>query len=251
MAYAISISYLTSEQTNQIQTLLCLYPQVSNNKYNHNEIFGPISFFIVDNDKDHRSQVHLPYFFAATLLQITPNIDRLYPAFLSSELEFKATLCKEQIVVERQAWKQLKQHGSTVLNIRSGFGTPLIISKLIIKIRLLTVVLVYHNMYADMWKQSLQKYTTSRIWIIGQKQPDSFNIIICTCNKWKDIPDNYRSDIGFVIITEANMFCTSSYIPCLLSFHPRYLLLESSTNEANSLSSNMICALAGSHSVTQ
>ena len=46
-----------------------------------------------------------------------------------------------------------------------------------------------------------------------------------------EIPQNIRDQVGFLIIDEAHKYCTSSSIPCLLAFHPKYILVISDTLE--------------------
>lgn len=242
MACAVAISYLTLEQINKIQEILC-FTSISTNKNNHDKIYDPISFFVVDNDV-----IHLPYWFAGSLLKIFPNSYYEYPR---TELEFVGALFDKQIIVENEACSQLQQYGSTTLKINPKFGKHIIISKLISRIQLVTIILVRQNTQIDVWRQSLEKYTNAQIWIVGETEPDIFDTIICTRSKCQNIPDIYRLAIGFVVVSEVNMFYTRSNIPCLLSFHPRYVLVESSYQKHNDIQEHMMSAMCGNHSIVR
>jgi hypothetical protein len=242
MACLIKRSTISPTAADAIRTMLCLQPESPNSKYNRGKVPEPIIFYHVEGEN-----VHLPYLFAASLFQITPNIDH---PFAISNYTFTGTLRENQIGVEIEAWNQLEKYGTSTLGLYPGFGKTILGAKLGSRAGLLTLVLVHREILTVQWKKSFQDVTNARVWIVGEKDPPPVcDVVICMDTRWNLLTKEFRDAVGFLIIDEAHCFCTPSRVGCLLAFHPKYILIESGSLERDDNMHSMIYAIAGSHGV--
>ena len=165
MAFAIKRSTISQSAVNSIRNMLHFQPDVPNTKYNRGNTLEPILFYNIDGDT-----VHLPFLFAASLFQITPNVDLPYPI---TELQFTGTLRENQIKVEKESWEQLEKYGTSTLGLYPGFGKTILGAKLASRAKLMTVVLVHREILTIQWKKTFEDFTTAKVWIVGEKNPPS------------------------------------------------------------------------------
>lgn len=242
MAYAINRSTISLTTANKIRSMLCLQSDTPNNKYNRDKAPQPILFYSMDGDI-----VHLPYLFAASLFQITPNLDITFPI---TQFDFTGTLRQNQISVEIESWTQLERYGTSTLGLYPGFGKTILGAKLASRAKLMTVVLVHRDILSTQWKNTFENVTNAKVWIVGEKNPPPIcDVIICMDTRWAQIPKYMRDAIGFLIIDEAHAFCTPTHVGCLLAFHPKYILAESASLLRDDGMHSMIYAIAGDHGV--
>lgn len=240
MAYVTS--NLSPEAANSIRTMLCLQPEVPYSKYNQNVTPEPILFWRMDGNT-----IHLPFLFAASLFQITPNVDIPFPV---TQLQFTGALRENQVAVEQESWEQLQRFGTSTLGLYPGFGKTILGAKLASRAKLMTVVLVHREVLAGQWKKTFQDFTSAQVWIVGEKNPPPLcDVIICMDTRWEQMPVQMRDAIGFLIVDEAHAFCTPTHVSCLLAFHPKYILLESASLERDDGMHAMAYAIAGTHGV--
>lgn len=242
MAYAIKRSSISSDAANSIRTMLCLQPETQNNRYNRGGTPESILFYRI-----HEDIVHLPYLFAASLFQITPNLNIPY---LQTNLQFTGTLRENQIGVEQESWEQLERFGTSTLGLYPGYGKTILGAKLASRAKLMTVILVHREILTTQWKKTFEDFTNAQVWIVGEMIPPPVcDVIICMDTRWSHIPQAMRDAIGFLIIDEAHAFCTPTHVDCLLAFHPKYILLESASLERDDNMHSMAYAIAGNHGV--
>ena len=242
MAYAVNRSSISLTHSETIRCMLCLQPDVSYNRYNRDAAPPPILFYSIDN-----GVLHLPYLFAASLLQITPNMDIPFPVMT---LEFTGTLRENQVEVETVAWNQLETYGTSTLGLYPGFGKTILGAKLMSRSKLLGVVLVHREILTVQWKKTFEDFTNAKVWVVGEKEPPPIcDVIICMDTRWLLISKEVRDAVGFLIIDEAHAFCTPTHIGCLLGFHPKYILAESASLLRDDGMHSMIYALCGDHGV--
>ena len=224
MSYSILQSNISSQQWGFIDNMLHLQPDIFNNKYSRPDENKPIIFYRNEQDK-----IYLPYLFASSLFQIIPNIDH---QFMSTNLIFTGSLRPTQIEVELEAWTQLQHFGTTTLGLYPGFGKTILGAKLASRTQLLTVILVHREILTTQWKKTFDDFTNAKdhIWIVGEKNPPlTCTIIICMDTRCDQIPIEIRDKIGLLIIDEAHAFCTPNHVKCLLTFQPKYIVIESAT----------------------
>lgn len=81
---------------------------------------------------------------------------------------------------------------------------------------------------------------------IWKNHPD---VLICMPDRWKHIPAEVRSRIGFLIIDEAHMFCAPKRSICLLQFEPKYILAMTASPRRRDGTIEVIHSLCGLHQV--
>lgn len=242
MAVAIKRSSISDAATNSIRTGLCFQPDVPYSKYNRDQTLEPILFYRV-----HGDTVHLPYLFAASLFQTTPNIDIPYPI---TDLTFTGKLRDQQIDVDEECWKQLERYGTSTLGLSPGYGKTILGAKAGTRAKVPMCVLVHREILTIQWKKTFQDFTNGHVWVVGESNPPPMcNVIICMDTRWHLIPQAMRDAIGFLVIDEAHAFCTPGRVDCLLAFHPKYILLESASLERDDGMHAMMYAIAGSHGI--
>jgi len=242
MAYAIKRSTISQPIVDNIRSMLCLKPDSNNSRYNRGNVPEPILFYNLEGE-----YIHLPYLFAASLLNITPNLDIPYPI---TQLTFTGKLRDNQIPVELEAWNQLERYGTTTLGLHPGFGKTILGAMLASRAKLMTCVLVHREILTGQWRKTFEDTTNARVWIVGEKNPPSIcDVIICMDTRWNQIPKEMRDAIGFLIIDEAHAFCTPTHVGCLLAFHPKYIVAETASLYRDDGMEAMIYAICGSHGV--
>lgn len=246
MSYAKNRSEITQAQTDQIITMLLITPKKPYNKFS--SLFGsssqeePVQFYNAIDDV-----VHLPYLFAASLFQIIPNDKIQYPPVF---IEFTGTLRDNQVSMVAEAHEQLQKYGTTTLALPPGTGKTIIGAKLNTMLHLLTVILVHREILTIQWKKTYTDNTNASVWIIGEANPPTkCDVLICMDTRWNQIPIAYRDAIGIVIIDEAHAFCTRSRVPCLLAFHPKFIIIETASLERDDEMHNMMYAMVGKHGI--
>jgi superfamily II DNA or RNA helicase len=242
MAYAISKANITDEQAATIMSMLTIHPQRATNKYQKDKQPEPIVFYMVKN-----GIVHVPFLFAASLFQITPNINIEYQ---KTTIQFNGSLRENQIPVELEAWQQLEKFGATTLALATGFGKTILGASLTVRTKLLTCILVHREILTVQWKQTFEEFTNANVWIVGEKCPPLIcDVIICMGTRVHHLPDCIKDMIGTLIIDEAHTFCTTGNVQGLLSFHPKYIIVETATLERDDELHSMVYAMAGSHGI--
>lgn len=242
MAYAISCLNLTPAHLETIQNMLTLKPEISYNKYAKESPPEPIIFYYI-----RESMLYLPYLFASSLFQIIPNLNN---DFLNTNLTFTGTLRPTQVTVEAEAWGQLQRIGTTTLGLFPGFGKTILGASLAARAHLLTVILVHREILTIQWKKTFEDVTNAKVWIVGEPHPpETCTVIICMDTRCDAIPKEVRDQVGFLIIDEAHAFCTPSHVACLLTFQPKYIVVESATLERDDGMETMIYAMCGTHGV--
>lgn len=242
MAYARKRSDISDEDAARIISMLRFEPEVNYNKYNQDQEVDPISFF-----RSTGGIVHLPYLFAASLFQITPNVELPY---LKTNLTFTGKLRPNQVSVEQEAWDQLEKYGTSTLGLHPGFGKTILGASLGARTKLLLCVLVHREILTVQWKKTFEDHTNAQVWIVGEPNPPpTCNVIICMDTRWNQIAPEVRDGVGFLIIDEAHTFCTRGRVDCMLAFHPKYIVIETASLERDDGLHSMMYALVGTHGV--
>jgi hypothetical protein len=242
MAYAISCLHLTPVHIETIQNMLTLKPEISYNKYSKEATPEPIIFYYIRD-----TMLYLPYLFASSLFQIIPNLNQ---PFLNTNLTFTGTLRPNQITVAVEAWNQLQKIGTTTLGLYPGFGKTILGAELASRAKLLTLVLVHREILTTQWKKTFEDVTNGKVWIVGEpRPPETCTVIICMDTRCELIPKEVQDQVGFLIIDEAHAFCTPNHVACLLTFQPKYIVVESATLERDDGMETMIYAICGTQGV--
>lgn len=242
MAYQINIKHINNEQRALIQKLLVFKPTPGYN--DDNVLPEPIHFYRIINDT-----ILLPYMTASAIFQIIPNIDNPHKPI---NIAFTGQLYPKQELVVKEAREHIAEYGSTSLMLHCGFGKTLCGAHLAVGLRLLTCVMMTLTKLTVQWKETFEKNTTARVWIVDDKKPpplDTIDVIICMKDRWSKIPDGMRNQVGTLIIDEAHLFCTRCSVSALLAFQPKYIISETATLERDDDLHHMIYAICGDHGI--
>jgi hypothetical protein len=260
MSYVVSLNTLSTEQRLFIRSMLFFQPEKpfrKTNKFQKAPATTPILFFNIVDDL-----IYLPYFFAAAMFKICPNVDLKYP---STTLTFTAALRDYQKPVIEQAVTQLNTYGTTTLALYPGFGKTILGVYLAAEKKLVTCILVTRKILITQWLKTINDnlviikldkdnkpyYTKPDVWIVGENSPSTCDIIICMDTRTHLLTQQFRSLIGFLIIDEAHMFCTPGNVTALLGFTPKFIVVETATLERDDGMHIMIHAVAGKHAITR
>lgn len=240
MSCYIEKSILTNEQKKEIIKLLTFIP-VKDVYSKFDTPADPIYFYQTTS-----THINIPYMTASTVLQMIPNEDKV---FKSVNMDFTGTLRDYQISIHQEMKEQLDNYGTTLAGLNPGAGKTILAARCCSDYKLLTAVLVTQTILVDQWKKTFENHTTSKVWIVGEKEPPVYDVIICMDQRWQKIPDDIRRLVGTLVIDEAHLFCTPSRIGCLLAFQPYYIILETATLERDDELHQMMYAIAGTHGV--
>lgn len=253
MAVVVPRSSLNDEQIGKIKTFLFFQPKEQfHNKggnqkfYIQQETKDPVFFYLAD-----QTNFFLPYAFASVLLGYQPNIKINYH-HLPPNVEFKGTLRDYQINVVNEAIIHLNNYGTTLLNLYTGAGKTIIGAYLSVIYRHYICVLIPRTILASQWKKTFQDFTSGIItWIVGEEPcPPVFpHVTICMDTRVSQLPLDYRSKIGMLIVDEGHMMCTPGKVGSLLSFYPRYIIYETASPERPDDLHQMINVQVGNHSI--
>lgn len=178
---------------------------------------------------------------------------------LSSDLNFTGKLLvtdeKDQEEAANEAIRQIDTHGTTTLALPTGFGKTVLGCYLSTHYKYLTVVLVSSgdSILLKAWYETYKKFSNAGVWVIGEKDipmpNEGCNVIICMSTRVKDIPEDFISRVGCLIIDEAHHFCTNDRIDKILYFTPKVVIVETATLERDDNLHKMIYRIADKHMV--
>ena len=243
MAYKIPISQINPAQRALIQKLLVFKPTPGFND-DYEELPEPIHFYSIEKDC-----LLLPFMFAASMFQIVPNVNN---NFKKIDIKFTAELRPYQIPVYEESCQQMDEKSACTLSLYASFGKTILGAALSVRNGLLTCVLMTLKKLTTQWKDTFEKYTTARVWIVDDKKPPpagTYDVIICMKDRWSKIPADIRLQVGTLIIDEAHLFCTRCSVSCLLAFQPTYIIAETATLERDDDLHQMIYAVCGDHGI--
>jgi superfamily II DNA or RNA helicase len=271
MSYRIRRNELTSKQIKKISSDLILTPKVNDyfkwgNKKKEDEDGnkddsggdGDIIFYLTETERSEECDdetessdeiIVLPFMYAAQLLNIIPNKGKDFIEI--SEVEFSGELRNYQIPVYNEVKEQIKKFGTSTLGVYPGFGKTVLGAKIACDCGLLTCVMYPRETLGIQWKNTFEKNTNLKCWIVGDRKgpPEVYHVILCLDGRWNKIPNEIRLGVGTLIIDEAHMMCTPSRVRSLLAFSPYYILIETATLERDDGMHAMIHNIAGDHGV--
>lgn len=282
MSIQVDRSLIDEELNLYIRTNLFLQPK---EEYKPNSLGFPSSFSSTPSKKpilfyklsEDKKSIFLPFTFAKKIGgEVNPR------EHVDIDLSLIKALRPEQIDVVREATDQLNKEGTAIINLPPASGKTVIGAALTTSVSLLTIVLVHREALLGQWKKTYETFTDASVWIVGEPfvarkgrtsnplesssskhvstnsdlsskeedlESEGFNIIICLDQRTDLIPAEIKKQIGLVIIDEAHAFCTPSHVGPLLSFQPRYIIIETATIERPDGMHCMLDLLVGNHRI--
>lgn len=201
-------------------------------------------------------KLRLPYRFACAIFNKICNTDLHHLKIINDyNPPFVGNLRENQIEPSTTSLHYLLNTGTTTVGLPPGFGKTVIGSWLTYMLGYMFVVIVPREPLIRQWMKTFSDCIPgiiSNIWMPGINDPPISGIpagIITLDTRVKNIPDEYKKYVGTLIVDEAHMLCTRSRVEALLSFTPRYTIIETATLEREDEMHSMIHVIAGEHGV--
>jgi superfamily II DNA or RNA helicase len=245
MAVRINKLAVSLQQRELINNHLTIVPKSNNfytSKFSKKEAISPIVFYL-----ETEEFFILPYLFACSLFQQTLNLHLPHRAI---DIKFTGTLLENQVPVINEAIVHLQQRGTTSLCLPTGFGKTVLAAYLTCQIKLVTVILVTREILAEQWMRTFTEKTSARVWLVDNNPiPAEIDVLICMDTRTAKISENLRCAIGLLVIDEAHDFCTRGRVNSLLTFEPRYVIVETATPVRDDGMYTLIEAMVGTHAI--
>jgi len=241
MSIVVKRNSLTQEQAQSIAQHLQFVPEkpfVPGKKFQSNKVEDAIQIYRKIGD-----DIYLPYTFAKKFLQVSA------PSRPEVNLPFKGTLRPNQVPKAEEALTQLKEHGTTTLQLDTAYGKTYISAYLASQLGRLTLVL--HNMQVlhGQWIKTFEAATDCFIWDAYKKIPPQVSVIVCSAGTIHHIPKEILAQVGTLILDESHKLCISSGIAAILQVTPEFIIASSYTYERSDKSHMFMDAVMGLHRV--
>jgi superfamily II DNA or RNA helicase len=240
MAVRVLKSALTLKEKVDLERILTITKIIKYVPGAAHQPIAPSSVCILEKDEYY----HVPYIIATRFLKIQPRTD-----YFNVDLVFRGTLRPQQIEAGREAIAQLEAHGTTTLALCTGFGKTVVAAALACHLRLLTLAFFHLGTINVQQLNTFRRDTNAVIWIVGEKPPPGFNVILCMRERLHYIPTEILLQVGTFIIDEAHLHCTFKNIQNLLQLTPRYIILQTATLEKPDGLHKIMHAMVGKHHV--
>lgn len=244
MSVRVRIADLSSDQKKQIARELLFQPKLTFFQKQKGISVDSIAFYLIQGE-----HIFLPYVYYGKMFNRHPNSWIQYPRYTFT---FTGELLKHQISIANEAAQQMKQYGTTLLNVYTGCGKTVLSAFLSTKAQLKTLVLFNATILNSQWEDTFKTLTDAKVWVVdpSKKLPDyEPDIIICMTGRVNKIPEEWRRNVGTLIIDECHLLCTPTSVGPLLKFQPKYIIACSATPTKASGMELMIQASIGTHNV--
>jgi DNA or RNA helicases of superfamily II len=243
MAVRLKLSELSLKQKKTIRKILIFQPKT-------NETYGCSSKTIIFYALE-KGDVLLPYKLASGLTQRFVN----QREFSSFPFDMTVVLREHQVPVFEEAFQQLEMHGTTTIQLRTGFGKTFIGAALAARLGLRTLVVVYREIIAKQWCKTFDDMSTANFWFVGYNDKDvditKTQVIIALDQRISKIPKGIRKEIGTFIIDECETMCTANRCQQLLLLEPKYIIALSATPFRDDGADIILHTLCGTHKVVR
>lgn len=250
MSVRIPIEQLTNEQKNKISRDLNV-ETVSNRYGAGGKTFSnkkAISFYFADNQ-----YVYLPFSYAYENISgykdkgVFPN--REAKAISGSFDMVEGFLPRDyQLEALRYANEDFERSSTAFFNVFCSFGKTIVSVLKASEFSHLTgtasLVLVPQDGVVESWIGAFLTYSTARVALAGQEDDDT-QVIVCPCHQIDKLSEASKSRIGFLIIDEADCYCTPGHVKTLLATQPYFILACTATYERDDGMEEMIDLLIG------
>lgn len=244
MAVRISLSNLTAEQKKKIASDLNLkatQKTFGQQKFAKTTI---INFFITDNE-----YLYLPFNYAAEMLG-NPHPNNNLAKYVSGVFGMTPgfTLRDYQSESLKYAMEDFALRGTAFFNVYCSYGKTVVGACLASwnsgQTGTATLVLVPLDGIVDSWVGAFKRYTTAKVSLVGKETPET-QVIICPCHQIGKLSQFTRDRIGFLIIDEADTYCTAGHVATLLGTTPYKILALTATYERDDGMEQMLDKIVG------
>ena len=182
----------------------------------------------------------LPFYYVCEKFGLSKPNDQLVkkklPGFKMNE-DFALKDYQKEAV--RYAFEDFEKFGTAFFNVFCAFGKTVVavfISYIFgQKMGCQTLVLVPENPLVSSWYQTYLEFTDAKVYVVGSTKNKcniyDANILICPCHQIDKLSKDQLGDIGFLIIDEADSYCTPGHVASLLATQPYRVLALTATYE--------------------
>ena len=249
MSVVFDLMELTPEIQRKIDKMLTFTPiqkKAFGNNLSFEPSLEPVKCYYTENKR-----VHLPYRFACALMGKIFNMEKFPPISQDKSLQFKGILLARQEEPYKEALEHLKSYNTTTIALYPGFGKTFLGCMLTHRLNRITCVLVHRENVGKQWIKSFKTYIPDikdeDLWYVNDKVKPNAKIMVCMAGRTDKIPGELRKSVGTLIIDEAHCFCSASRIKPLLSFSPRFTIVETATPIKDNGMHKITQAIAGTH----
>lgn len=253
MAVSIRIKDLDEKQQKEIDKMLTFIPEENKGfKFNKNNFYSAPVQGIVKMYYSQDGAVNLPYRFACAYFKQIFNRDKIYPSiYQQKEGNFSGKLLDRQKEPFRQALIYIKEYRTVTIALYPGFGKTFIGTMLSWYLNKKTCVLVHRDNVGKQWVKTFRNYFNlppeEVVFVDNKEINPNFKILVCMDGRVEKIKEEYRRQIGTLIIDEAHCFCSLSKVRPMLSFSPKYTIAETATPTKDNGMHKMIQSICGTH----
>lgn len=225
-------------------------------------------FFIAE-----KQDVRLPYAFGRLFLKSKASVDD-FPNNKKDHHPINVTFTGELRPRQKKKVEKLdlffEEYRTATFCAHTGFGKTRVANYYIAKFKLLTVVLVPGTQLMEQWPKAIAELLpNAQVGVVGEDYREELldldnlwgdigdvtkasrhpDILICMPDRWQKIPEEVRKKVGFLIVDEAHMFCTTTRSVPLLQFEPKYILALTASPRRRDGTMGVIHSLCGLHQV--
>ena len=127
---------------------------------------------------------------------------------------------------------RLREKHTCLIAAHTGYGKTEVSIYLAAWAKMKTVVLVFHGLLQQQWKERIEKFTTAKVQLVKnskEKLDPTADIYIIGVKRASAMDRRQFRDIGMVILDEAHVATESGFCQTLLKFQPYYLISATAT----------------------
>lgn len=245
MSILVKRDSLTPAQINIIMKLLILQPVVENKR----KFAQPKESIMMYLKQDE--YIALPFRFALTLCKGLTITKAYRNIIMDYQPPFMVELRPYQVDPAMEARELLIKYNTVSVLLPPGWGKTVVGAWLAYLAGLVVAVIVHRDTIGDQWVTTFKKCVPAlKVWVVDHTPPDFIpDVIICMDTRYSWVPEEIRSEVGTLIIDEAHVLCTRTRVPCLLHFHPKYVIVETATLHRDDGMHMMVQTIVGTHGV--
>ena len=256
MAFRVPYLLLSEEHKNSIVKDLTLKEKSQMQSWQkYSKVKGKeLSFYTIDKSTN---DLLLPMYYASSLFKV-PIINKRRTFHKIQPFKLTVTLRDYQIEVVNTSIGNFMKTGTTFLNVFCSFGKTVVAAyfsaMLAQQYNLVTLVVYPRKMIESSWIGTFKTRTDAKIYVVGETQgpPDQdVQVILCMDTRLTDLDPVIRSRVGHYVIDEADCFCTSGKVECLLAVEPMIITVLTATYERDDGFETMLDLLAGPDRITK
>lgn len=147
---------------------------------------------------------------------------------------------------------QIDEYATTTLSLPPGWGKTMAGIFLSWRLGLRTCVMMSLTKVLEGWIKTCDKFLPGfKVWVANSNEdcPEDIDIILCMDGRFSSISPHIIPTIGTLIVDEVHLLCTPTRVDIFLTFHPKYVILESATMIKANGFHEIAYLMAGKHGV--